>query len=340
MRRLVTLATLLAGSAAFAPAALALDCAAPVGDVQTAICTDPEVKAADEAMTAAYQSALAKLAPENQPGLTASQDAYLKQREDSCSQEDGRKECLLGSISWRRDYLTAKPESGPGLVTTLLPFASAQPQTDTACSTMVSLHKFGGASPGETGFDAAVQKVIDNAAGEWGKRESTPDYPYDCNYGLTSGVSYASPDLIAVQVYFDAFQGGAHGIYGRIPIVIDLKTGAVPDVKALFDDKARESLAATCTASLKAEKLSRLGEVEDAAARKEMLDGLDAEMKDYAGTIAEHVADFADWIVYEDRAEIYFGPYEVGAYAEGEFTCALPKADLAAAAGAKGWIVP
>lgn len=342
MRRLVKLATLLAGGCALAPAAFALDCAAPGNPVDTTICADPDLKAAEDAMTAAYDAALAKLPPDWQATLSASQAAFLKQRADYCGQEEGRKDCILSRTQPRADYLAAKPESGPGTADPLLPFTAGAAQSEKTCAFQVDVHKFaaGPDKPGEAAFDAAVQKAIDNAAGEWSKRESTPDFEYDCNYNLTSAITYASPDLIAGEIFFDAYQGGAHGIYGRIPIVVDLKTGKSPVAAELFDKAAQEKLAAQCTEAIKAEKLSRSGEVDDAETRKQIVDGLEAEMKDYAGTIAEHVGDFADWLVYEDRAEIYFGPYEVGAYAEGDFTCALPKADLQAAAGAKGWIVP
>ncbi len=67
---------------------------------------------------------------------------------------------------------------------------------------------------------------------------------------------------------------------------------------------------------------------------------VEEDLKTYAETIADSVQDFSNWLVYADRAEVYFAPYALGSYAEGEYTCALSKALLQQAAGAKGWLVP
>jgi uncharacterized protein YecT (DUF1311 family) len=325
---------------AFVPSAAALDCAKAKTTVETAICADPALKAAEDAMTAAYDGVLSKLVPDQQAALRTSQELWLADREGNCGYvEDGHKECILTKTEARTAYLTSKPVSGPGLTTSVLPYLIAKAQTDKTCSVQVALHTFGAAAAteGEKAFDAAMLAQVAATDGEFGVRESTPEFPYDCYYGITSTITYGGPDLIAASLFIDAFSGGAHGIYNTVPVVTDLKTGKAPALAEHFDAPAVAKLVETCTASLKAEKIKRFGETEET---KDLIAGIDDSLKEYAETIATHVGDFAYWLIYDDRAEVYFGPYELGSYAEGDYVCTLPKGELQAAAGAKGWIVP
>ncbi len=328
---------------AFVPSAAALDCATAKTTVEKAICADPALKTADDAMTAVYDGVMPKLVPDQQAALRISQELWLGDRESNCGYiEDGYKECILSKTEARTAYLTAKPESGPGLTTPVLPYLVAKAQTEKACSVQVALPTFGAGATteGEKAFDAAMVSQIGAADGQFGVRESSPEYPIDCYYSMTSTITYGGPDLIAASIYIDAFGGGAHGIYNVVPVVTDLKTGKAPVLAEHFDAAAVTKLTEACTASLKAEKIKRFTMVDDPEGTKELIAGIDDSLKEYAGTIASHVADFGFWLIFDDRAEVYFGPYELGSYAEGDYVCSLTKAELQAAAGAKGWIVP
>ncbi|BCW87455.1 hypothetical protein sos41_05840 [Alphaproteobacteria bacterium SO-S41] len=340
MRRVLSLLPTLAAGALLAPSAFAADCAVAKTVVEKAICADPELKTADDAMTAAYEAVLPKLGADQQGALKANQEAWLKLREDNCVMEEGRKECVLERTTWRANYLGATAETGPGLAAAPLPFVSTRPLSPKTCAADVSLHKFiPGAGAGETAFNAAIDKIATGAETDWGARD--PDLPPDleCSYSLDSTITYGSADLVSSSIMFYAFGGGAHGIYGRLPVTVDLKTGKAFNPADRFDKTALTTLATACTASLREEKIKRYGDF-DPADRDSMIAQLDEEMKGYVEVIAANVADAGKWLIYADRAEIYFDPYAVGSYAEGEFTCQLPNATLAAAAGSKGWIIP
>ena len=339
MRRILYLLPTLAAGVLLAPSAFAADCATAKTVVEKAICADPELKTADDTMTAAYEAVLPKLGADQQGALKANQEAWLKLREDNCAMEEGRKECVLERTTWRAKYLGATAESGAGLAAAPLPFVMTRLKSPTQCSADVSLHKFAAAdTAGEKAFNAAVDKLMTGAEADWGGRDQDLPPDLECSYSLDSTITYGSPDLISSSVMFYMFGGGAHGMYGRTPITVDLKTGQAFNPADRFDKAALGTLAAACTASLREEKVKRYGDF-DPADRDSFLAQLDEEMKGYAETIATNVADAGKWLIYADRAEIYFDPYAVGSYAEGEFTCQLPNATLAAA-GSKGWMIP
>lgn len=318
----------------------AFDCAKAKTANEKAICADAKLKAADDAMSAAYDAVMPKLAADQQAALKANQIDWLKSRDDYCAAPEGLTECLMDKTTSRLNFLSGKPASGPGLSGPLLPFIVAKKQTETTCASDVSLHKFtkpNGA--GETAWNAAIDKMIKQAGDENGVRDSTPEAPYDCDWSLEGELTYGSPDLIAASVNFFAFGGGAHGIYGKLPLVIDLKSGKTPVFADIFPDTAKAELIKICTAGIRAEKEKRYQDIGDAETTKELLAGLDQNMTDSADALAAGVGDFSNWIVYEDRAEVYFPPYDLGSYAEGDYACAIPKAELKKL-GKSGWIVP
>lgn len=334
---------LFAAGLSLAGEAAAFDCAKATTDTEKAICADPALKAADDAMAAAYEAVMPKLDAKQQAALKANQQAWLKTREEYCGPvAESRAECIKTRTEQRTNFLIAKPESGPGLATPVVPHLVSKPQTDKTCSGEAAMHIFPppASSPGEKAFNAEIEKLITSTEGDNGAREVTPDYQYDCDWSLDSTITYASADLIAVAIDMYAFGGGAHGNYARLPLVVDLKSGQTPAFGDIFPDSAKGDLVKACTDGIRAEKIKRFSDVGDPESTKELLAGLDESMKEYAETIAAGVANFAQWIVYADRAEIYFAPYELGSYAEGDYTCPLARDLLAKTAGSKGWIIP
>lgn len=334
---------LLAGAAGFALAgsASAFDCAKASTDTEKAICADPALKASDDAMGAAYETALARLEPEQQSALKANQKVWLTARDSYCSADEGRAVCLKDYTDKRTRFLGGAAESGPGLAVALTPFIVSKPQSKTSCAGDVAVHIFGAAAKtaAERDFDTRIKQLASSVEDENGVREVSPDYEYDCSWSLDSTVTYGSPDIVAVAIDMYTFGGGAHGNYGRLPLVVDLRTGKSPEFATTFPDSAKPELVAACTAGIREEKAKRYAEAGDPESVKELMAGLDDSVKEYAETITAGVSDLSHWIVYEDRAEVYFAPYELGSYAEGDYTCALPKALLVKASAGK-WIVP
>ena len=83
--------------------AAAFDCAKARTDTEKDICASPELKAADDAMSAAYAAALPRLAPPQQALLKSNQRAWLKQLADSVRADEAS--CPEVS-AWQRQLKT------------------------------------------------------------------------------------------------------------------------------------------------------------------------------------------------------------------------------------------
>lgn len=345
MKSVLMSSAALAAAMMLAPAASAFDCAKASTDTEKAICASPDAKAADDAMGAAYAALLARTEGEQAAMLKASQVAWLKQRESNCGWQETAEEksaCLVEKTTQRTDFLTAKPASGPGFGDSpaLTPWLKARAFGKNKCSADVSVYRFPGAASdaGEKVFNGWVDDLAANLENDYGSY-ATGDLPdgMQCDYGAAASITYASPDLVAMNVSIYMFGGGAHGNSAATSITLDRKTGKALLFADIFDNAGKTALTATCAEGIKAAKLERFA---DSGTKVEVEKLVADDMTNYAGTIEASLADFSNWLIYEDRAEVYFPPYALGSYAEGEYTCAIPKADLQAAAGSEGWIVP
>jgi uncharacterized protein len=103
--------------------AQAFDCAKAVSSIEKAICADPKLKAADDAMSAAYATLRESLVGADRKSVGASQRKWVKSREDSCGYQQGAEQanCILSQTDERRQLLSAEPESGPGTGSRLMP---------------------------------------------------------------------------------------------------------------------------------------------------------------------------------------------------------------------------
>ncbi|MFT3810728.1 MAG: lysozyme inhibitor LprI family protein [Micropepsaceae bacterium] len=335
----------LTAAIALAPDAAAFDCAKASTDIEKIICADPALKAADDEMAAAYKALIAKAQGDQPAMLKASQIAWLKLRDANCGWQEKVEEkaaCLMEQTTARTDYFNARPASGPGFGDSpaLAPYVSAHGFGKGKCSADVSMFRFPGAAAnaGEKILNGWVNDLAASLEADYGSY-AEGDLPdgMQCEYAAATTITYASPDLIAMNVSVYMFGGGAHGNSTATSLVLDRKSGKALQFADVFGAAGQKALVARCAEGIKAAKYERFG---DSGTKEEVEQLVSNDMTSYADAIAAGVAGFANWLVYEDRAEVYFAPYELGSYAEGDYTCALPKADLAAAAGAKGWIVP
>ncbi len=329
MSRLIIMAATLV---AVVPSAWAFDCAKARSAAEKTICSDTAAKAADDEMAAAYAAVMAKLPADQQKELKASQKAWLGQRDGYCADDKNTPACFLEKTNERTRYLTGTPTSGPGATGPLMPFLFSQAAKKGMCEIEIQLHKFVTEdSAGAKAFNAAMSKRIADITAP------VDDVSENCSYSSASAITYASPDLIAVNLSESSYDGGAHGMFGQTQMVFNMSTGKTPVIAEIFDAKAQKALSAACSDDIKAEKKRRYSEFDDST---EMMAGLDAEMAGYAEAIAEAVGSIENWIIYEDRAEVYFGPYVLGSYVEGDYTCKLPADLLKKNAGKSGWIIP
>lgn len=335
----------LAAALALAPVAAAFDCSKASTDTEKTICADPAVKAADDEMAAAYTALMPTLKGDQPAMLKANQIAWLKLREQNCGWQETAAEksaCLLEFTKGRTAYLTGTPASGPGYGDSakLVPFLFSRAFGKGHCSADVSVYRFPGAAAGadEKAFNSWVNEQTEGLESEFGSyaEGDLPDQ-MTCEYSASANLTYASPDLIAMNVSVYMFGGGAHGNSTASSITLDRKRGKALAFADIFTPAAAKTLTAKCAEGIKAEKLKRFA---DSGTEAEVKKLVADDMVNYAEAIGQGVGDLANWLIYEDRADVYFPPYALGSYAEGEYQCTLPKADLQKAAGSKGWIVP
>jgi uncharacterized protein YecT (DUF1311 family) len=293
--------------------AQAFDCAKAKSAVEKAICGDPKLKAADDAMTAAYLALRDSLAGAERKGVGASQRKWVKSREDSCGYQQGADlgRCLLGQTDERRLLLAAEPETGPGTGSRMMPVfiqRDADPHHYDVDFTLIKFVK--PASKGEILFNNELSK-IGKAAPLGRQSEAARDGMTYASY-MAMTVTYASPKFLSAKTEAWENSGGAHGNGGTSGITIDLQRGAEMKPGDLFDGKAIATLKTDCVKQIFAQK-------------KEKNDGQDFKPADDPNyqetTIVEHLKSMDSWNFWKDKATVTFDAYAIGSYAEGQYTC-------------------
>ncbi|NWH09345.1 MAG: DUF1311 domain-containing protein [Alphaproteobacteria bacterium] len=316
--------------------AAAIDCAKAKSGIEKAICADPAVKAADDAMAATYQDMLGRLDASAAAMLKDNQLQWLKLREDRCSgtAADALSRCLIAVSEERARYLSGMPQSGPGITPSPMPATLSRAESKTQCGAEVATYVFPqDGAPGLAVFNQAIDALSKNLEAEYGARMAEEEgFEYHCYYALDTHFTFTSPVLIAAANDISMYTGGAHGMYSSQSLIIDVAKGRTLVFGDVFPEAAQGPIAAMCSASLLEEKRARLGGMGMSDAE------IVTEMAGYDETVGKAVPDFSRWMIYADRAEIYFGPYELGSYAEGPYTCTIPAAELAKLATSGSWI--
>ena len=291
----------------------AFDCAKAASSIEKAICTDPKLKAADDAMATAYAALRDSLVGADRKSLGASQRKWVKSREDSCGYQQGAEQanCILSQTDERRQLLLAEPESGPGTGSRLMPVfiqQDADPRHYDIDFTLIKFVK--PQSKGEILFNNRVTKIGKGAPLGRQSEAARDDMTYSSVAAMA--LTYTSPKLISAKVENWDFSGGAHGNGGTSGITIDLDRGTEMKPGDLFDAKGIAALKARCIEQIFEQK-------------KDKNDGQDFNPADDPNyqetTIVEHLQSMNSWNFWKDKATVTFDAYAIGSYAEGQYEC-------------------
>ncbi|QIG47979.1 DUF1311 domain-containing protein [Nordella sp. HKS 07] len=300
--------------------AVAFDCAKAQSPVEKAICADQKLKAADDAMAAAYSSLRGTLGAAERKGLAASQRKWIKSREDICGYQEGaeRSSCILDRTEERRRLFLAEPASGPGTGSRMVPiFVQQDPDPYRFDIDYALIHFAAPKSPGENLFNAEVDKMVKDAPV---KRQDEPA-PEGMNYASYAAmdITYASPKFLSAKVEGWENTGGAHGNGGTSALNIDLARGVVLKADDLFDDKGLAALKTDCVAQIAVQK----------KARNDGQDFDPANDPNYQeSTVADILKSLDAWSFWQDKALVTFNAYAIGSYAEGAYECEFPMAKV------------
>lgn len=293
--------------------AMAFDCAKAQSPIEKAICADPTLKAADDAMSAAYSSLREALNTAERKGLAASQRKWIKGREDSCGVQEGAEltKCIAEQTEERRRLFLAAPESGPGTGARMVPIFVQQDPDPHRFDVDYTLIRFAAPrSKGEKLFNADVDKIVKDAP----LKRQEEAAPEGMNYASYSAmdITYASPKFLSAKIEAWENTGGAHGNGGTSAINIDLVRGAALKAEDMFNDKALLGLKNDCITQIAVQK-------------KEKNDGQDfdpANDPNYQEqTVVDVLKSLEAWNFWQDKAIVTFNSYAIGSYAEGPYEC-------------------
>lgn len=296
------LAVLLGGPAP----AFALDCAAPRGPRETALCADPASRAAEEALEAALAGLGRSLPPRERPALALNQAAWLANREKACAAEaPGDAVCRTARNSRRALVLTGRPEAGPGLPGRLRPVFLER--HDRRGDVSVQLFRFADpATPGETGLNGAVDALlaqVPKAPGGPAERGS---------YERKAAIAYGSERLLSMVVNGFEFAGGAHGLSTTRVVNLDLRTGRELTFAQLFEGERWGEAARACAADLVRQRSARGGPLGP------------ADRTELDEAVRRRLTTLTAWRFNAADATVLFEEGEAGPRAEGEYGCTLP----------------
>lgn len=322
----------LALAAATPSLAAGIDCGKAQSPVEKAICAEPKLKAADDAMSAAYERLRGEADVGGKEALQVSQRRWISQRE-GCADPDAADitPCIAESTAKRTAVLTARPESGPGDAADLKPWFVQKEGKTGGWDIGFDLVRF--AKPetaGEEVFNRLAEALLAPALVETSTlgtatEKVRADRIYAYSVSLTP--TYASKRFISALAEAYEDRGGAHPNQWSRAINVDLAGGRIMGFGDLFPREAGGIFAKLCTDQLIAARRAR---TQDAGMNLD--EGADE-------VILPHVRDLENWSFRDGKATILFDAYLIGPHAEGPYSCDLDAAVLKAQAykGAGPW---
>lgn len=293
--------------AVVASKAQAFDCAKASNRFEKAICSNAAARAADERMSKAFSDLAASADAKTRSGITASQIAWLSQRNGACadSKANDLSGCLARESDRRQAFLTGAPEQGPGAPDRIVPwFQFEKGGKERAAIDMELLTFADPKSPGELAFNGAVKKLLDDIL-----QPEKGDFGSD-HYAFTTRMRlvYASPKLVSAQADGYADSGGAHPNSSISNINLDVGAGRLAQFNDVFDAKSADKVFAICVDQVRAAKKRRGGA---------------DELSDLIKNVREATSDLAAWSFESAQAVVTYDPYAVGTYAEGYYECKI-----------------
>ena len=292
---------------------VAFDCSKASTQTERAICADPSLKAADDAMGAAYSALRHSLQGSEASMLQLAQKRWLGERDDRCASENGQEltSCLLQFTDERRLLLEGSPQSGPGVGARIVPVFIQQEGGPRKYDVDYTLLRF--AEPETIG-----QKLFNRELDEIGRKAPLGPHSEAVGEGMqlaaiaSAALSYASPKVISSAISIWSFDGGAHGNGGLTNVNVDLTGGRDITFDTLFDPADKEPLVVSCRQQIKDQKTEKMG-------GEEFKPADDPNYQDSA--IEEHVSDLTRWTFNSEDAVVTFDAYAIGSYAEGSYAC-------------------
>lgn len=297
----------------------AIDCSKAGTTVETTICTNDALLAADKAMSDAYSLLAAELADDARQALKQSQRNWIKRR-GWCEHSDKPvSQCVLQETLDRTKVLAGLPQSGPGTGSRMVPVILMQTGDKSQYEVDVTVLRFAKPSgAGEILFNSLIEKLRSEAP--MGPQDDIVGVSTPYSYQVSMSVPYASPAFISAKTFYYDYSGGAHGNSAVRNINVDLKSGQAVELDSMFVPSAKQILVQGCFAQIQQAKKARMGNSTDglfnAGERRQIVN--------------DTVSEMTNWSFTQGGASVVFDPYVIGAYAEGRYECTFEMAFLRA----------
>jgi uncharacterized protein YecT (DUF1311 family) len=312
--------------------ASAFDCAKATTDTEKTICTQPALKAADDAMSAAYDSLSDRLKPETSAQLKISQRNFLAGRE-YCGA--GETICILDKTISRIRFLNGGIAAGA--------VAGPMPQMEPHLVQQVGDPKKGlitldyaaflfsnPATAGEKAFNAAMVKI--SAGANFDPQpdmiEYSPDSPWEQS-NITQ-ITLLTETIISAETEYYMFEGGAHGNGGVSSVSLNRKTGAQISVADALGKAGVDAFVSLCRDQIIAEKSER-------QAGYDPENPYDISKDEFYSdeTVRNVITNPNAWRLEPGQATVTFNNYVLGSYADGRFECTFAAELLSAITNGK-----
>jgi uncharacterized protein len=326
MRTAAILVALVVATPAVAQSGSGFDCTKAANEIELAICTTPELAAADREMAEAYGALNIKLTGAAKDHLLKDQQHWLAIRSEACV---GSRDDVIRCIKRHdRARLTNLKAMGEGLY----PFVSEQALIKTGKVGKISYAidatwpRFDGMTADFSALNRdyaeattkAASHVIpeDTAAGD---QRGEQLWPYLQWFDLQRPAANA----VAVAITSYAFSGGAHGYGGTNTSLVDLRTGRQASLGDVFGsgDGWLKTLVPLVRDDLKKQFTNDRPGFDDAVE---------------PANLAKQLRDPSIYYFQRERLQLIFNPYAVGPYVSGTFLVNIPYTTLKSLFAADG----
>lgn len=296
-----------------APAA-ALDCVMPQGRVETALCADPVLRAADHSLAAVAQSLAQGLRSSDSYSLMKAQQRFVARRAECAGDDDALSTCILILTDARRMQLSATHLAGSGPSSPLIPEFRGQVGGPRQIEADVLTIRFVSPKlPGERAFNRTVDQFIH-------------DVPFDMRPDPDAGptafhadmqVTYATPEFISATIQVSTPKSGGENP-PTFQSINQFSAAADPaSFSDLFEPRVAARLSADCETQILSAKMAQL----ELRARPDLEPGERA-------AVTNAVGDLSAWSIEENGAVVHFPSQSLGPYVDDAFACRYSRAAL------------
>jgi S1-C subfamily serine protease/uncharacterized protein YecT (DUF1311 family) len=302
------------------PNAMALDCSHANTRAEKAICSNFELRGADDAMARAYLSLRETLPPDQQPGLLRDQREWVKTRDRDCDYVTSVNEyskCLLSQTIYRKNFLSREIVSTPNGAR-ISPNLFHEDRQGIYQITVLYPNAEGGTPESTSKFNNLVHYISLQSQNLKDLHAANTLSVANTHFGSYK-LNLLNANLISVVFTSNTYAGGAHGSSDRYAILFDLTRGEKFELGSLLNDTTRAipAISQICEDKLRREA-SKGGWAN-------MLWFDDPSMRADPG---KEIKDIRNWLFHTGDVEILFGHYTIGPYVIGMHECLLTYTEL------------